>query len=641
MNPTKIRDLIRNQARVPFFNKINLWAILEKTAIGVDLQMSAGLELTDHPDIFLKEGAEVEHHLGLVKRLLHTVPENVTLHFVVQSREGDPEGIQSFKETVHANGSVKDLGRKIVTAKEFFLNGKFIQKRRCTLFITTYPRSLEKIHRSSFWSLIEKSFVPVTREMHKRRLQELNAIVNNITDSLTGLSVTTRRLSNKDLALFFYSQLNPEHTHGDELPAAISRELSNGSVTARSLLSLSASDSQLNRFTLNNVHHKAVNLLFLPEAIQPGNVMAMMNELWPDTDLCLTVHTVNSEAMIEKLKKSGNVSKALSFSDFGSRYEAEQKFAELDELIRELRATSQKLFTFSLCVIFKNDDPDSLKTSATVGAKAFQEIGSSVGIVDDLNHEDLFLSTLPGHSHLNTRKHVIHTEPLSKLLPLTASWKGTAEPKMLFENPQGELVRMDLFDPALPSKHALLIGSTGSGKSFTTNYLLTHFLLESDDNHIVVIDIGGSYRKLAQLFGGEYMNVDLSEKYAFNPFPDKDAILAQGQFNEDTVAYLTLILERMIVEPGQVLTNLGESILEKAIKRAYLEVNTGEAVTLAHVRSTLGVLEGDPESRALASHFFNNLEMWTEGRYAKIFNSRNRLELNNRLIVFDLGKSVV
>ena len=53
MNPTKIRDLIRNQAKVPFFNKINLWSIVDEAAVGMDFQMSAGLELSDHPDIFI------------------------------------------------------------------------------------------------------------------------------------------------------------------------------------------------------------------------------------------------------------------------------------------------------------------------------------------------------------------------------------------------------------------------------------------------------------------------------------------------------------------------------------------------------------------------------------------------------------
>ena len=88
---------------------------------------------------------------------------------------------------------------------------------------------------------------------------------------------------------------------------------------------------------------------------------------------------------------------------------------------------------------------------------------------------------------------------------------------MLVETPLGELVGLDPFDDDLPAKHGLILGTTGSGKSFTTNYILSNFMAESPENHVVVIDVGGSYRKIAHVFGGEYLEVKLSEKFGFNP----------------------------------------------------------------------------------------------------------------------------
>ena len=46
MNPAKLRALIKVQRRVPIFNRINLWELVDDVAVGVDLQMSAAFELT-------------------------------------------------------------------------------------------------------------------------------------------------------------------------------------------------------------------------------------------------------------------------------------------------------------------------------------------------------------------------------------------------------------------------------------------------------------------------------------------------------------------------------------------------------------------------------------------------------------------
>jgi len=176
---------------------------------------------------------------------------------------------------------------------------------------------------------------------------------------------------------------------------------------------------------------------------------------------------------------------------------------------------------------------------------------------------------------------------------LHAPWYGTKEPKILLENPQGELVSLDLFDPALPAKNAILVGSTGSGKSFFTNFLLNNFLNESARNHVVILDVGGSYRKLCQMREGQYLEVDISERYGFNPFPERSKIQqANGEFDKEELAYLSMILERMVADHDEVLNNSGETLLDKAIMAAY---EASPVPTLAVVRKCLEEFAGDQE----------------------------------------------
>ena len=634
MNAVKIRSLLREQQQTPFLSRINLWSIIDQAAVGVDLQMSAGLELFDLPDVSMKEAGEIESYQAFVKKMLHAVPEESTLQFVVQVREGDSERLREFMEIVRRNSALAEFGETILRAKEQFIQTKFIQKKRSFLFLTTYPQDQGR-PAVRLASLREIKTGEMTRDLHEIRIRQLNAAVKSLTDSLASMGIKSKRLDDAGMADYFYRHLNPNRSRQIERPAETFSGVTARSVTTRSVLALSAAENRLDGIVVDGAIHKTVNLLGLPEAIHPHDLANMTNGLWPDYDVCLTVHCVNSERMIEQLKKSANVTKALSFSNFGSRYEAEQKFAELEELIREIRSTTQKLFSFSFALLVKSRDERLAESNTTLGVKAFQEIGSAIGIADNLNHEDLFLSFLPNHSHLNHRRHVIHTGPLANLIPLSGSWKGTKVPKILFENPQGELVNMDLFDPSLPSKHALLIGSTGSGKSFTTNYLLTNFLIESDINHVVIIDIGGSYRKLCQLFDGHYLSVDLTDAYAFNPLPERGAVFDGKEYDPDVLAYTTLILGRMILDDSEVLNSAGENLLENALKATY---RTGASPTLKDIRAYLQKIDGNDETKMLAAHYANNLEMWTEGRYARIFNTRKRLSVENRLIVFDLEK---
>src|SRR5262249_12924236 len=65
--------------------------------------------------------------------------------------------------------------------------------------------------------------------------------------------------------------------------------------------------------------------------------------------------------------------------------------------------------------------------------------------------------------------------------------------------------------------HALVLGMTGSGKSFNISYLLAH--AQKYDPLTYIFDLGGSYRGLTQRFGGTYVRVGVQDRnFTINPF---------------------------------------------------------------------------------------------------------------------------
>lgn len=65
--------------------------------------------------------------------------------------------------------------------------------------------------------------------------------------------------------------------------------------------------------------------------------------------------------------------------------------------------------------------------------------------------------------------------------------------------------------------HTVVLGATGSGKSFLLNFMVTQLL--QHDPRIVVLDLGHSYRKLATLLEGSYVELGLRrQNVSINPF---------------------------------------------------------------------------------------------------------------------------
>ncbi|MGA9671183.1 MAG: DUF87 domain-containing protein, partial [Terracidiphilus sp.] len=128
--------------------------------------------------------------------------------------------------------------------------------------------------------------------------------------------------------------------------------------------------------------------------------------------------------------------------------------------------------------------------------------------------------------------------------------------------------------------HTLLLGATGSGKSFTLSTTLQ--AVQKYDPLTFIFDLGGSYETLTRAFGGTYLNVGLKNPgFTINPF-SLEATHANMNF-----LYLFL---RVLIEAGgrYELTPEDEKALFAAIERAYKL--PAEIRTLTNFASILGPL---------------------------------------------------
>jgi len=160
-----------------------------------------------------------------------------------------------------------------------------------------------------------------------------------------------------------------------------------------------------------------------------------------------------------------------------------------------------------------------------------------------------------------------------------------------------------------------VLGSTGSGKSFLLNFLITQ--LQQHDPRIVVLDLGHSYRKLAHLLQGSYVELGLRRQaVTINPFDIQSPTPEQLHFLH---AFTKVLIEG---EDGYRLSDLEDREAYEAIENLFvLDQPQRRLFTLANLL---------PRSAG------GRLHKWVDGgRYAAMFDNPVDTLSVDRLQMFD------
>lgn len=195
---------------------------------------------------------------------------------------------------------------------------------------------------------------------------------------------------------------------------------------------------------------------------------------------------------------------------------------ELGEGLTDLDVHGHVFGECSWTLVLYDRDKDRLDRSVAASAKVF---ASHDGVLHDETYNLLnaWLALLPGNAAHNLRRLTLANTTCADLAQLFAVDTGSRESAHLvgreylaaFETQQRTPHFWNLHWNDVG--HALMLGATGSGKSFLLNFILTH--AQKYDPVTVIFDLGGGYTRLSERLGGSNWRIGLSHRdFAINPF---------------------------------------------------------------------------------------------------------------------------
>ena len=329
------------------------------------------------------------------------------------------------------------------------------------------------------------------------------------------------------------------------------------------------------------------------------------------------------------------------------------KIEEVSDALKRMTAYGEHLFNSNVLVVITAKTLDEL-SHKRISVKSNVGLASGGAANEHFGHfMSWWLSAAPLAGTNLPDEHKLLDGDARYLLPVRSPWQGSSNPVYLVETREKTVAGLNPFDTATKNNNALVIGGSGSGKSFAVQSLVTAALIE--DPLVVIIEKGDGYANMVDSLDGVTI---ILEPTASNPVSINPFDLEEGMSEPDSekTARLVNLIRAMLGDSKRnpaIETSLIQAAINHVYKRAYTEEydpDTGQLIkslktpTLSDFVNSLNNVDtqisGDPlsdELRAEASKIAMELGGWIgKAPFANIVDRPTNIDVNSRIVYFNL-----
>lgn len=300
-------------------------------------------------------------------------------------------------------------------------------------------------------------------------------------------------------------------------------------------------------------------------------------------------------------------------------------------LLKDLQTRDERMFVVT--IIFMNFAKSLQKLDATLSQ--ISSIASKHNCkIKRLDHsqEQGFISVLPLGVNKIEINRCLTSSSTAVFLPFTTEELFINSENSLYYGLNALSHNLIMADrKMLKNPNGLILGTPGSGKSFSAKREMANAILTTDDD-IIICDPEGEYGNLVKQFKGEVIKVSAKSQDYLNPldinmnYGDGDAPL------KDKANFIMSMLELVVGDSG--LTAEEKSVIDRCLPKIYEEYFSNPIPeNMPILQDLYDMLKGQEEK--VGKKLATEMEIYVSGSL-NVFNHQSNIDLNKQLLCFDI-----
>ena len=312
---------------------------------------------------------------------------------------------------------------------------------------------------------------------------------------------------------------------------------------------------------------------------------------------------------------------------------------EAKNLLKELQSRNERMFMLTFLLVNTADTKQQLDNNVFQASSIAQKYNCQLVRLDYLQEEGLMSSLPLGFNQVEIQRSLT-TSSTAIFIPFTTQELFQSGGEALYYGLNALSSNLIMVDrKKLKNPNVLILGTPGSGKSFSAKREITNaFLITGDD--IAICDPEGEYFPLVQRLGGQVIRISPTSSDYINPM-DINLNYSDDENPLSLKADFILSLCELVVGSRDGLQPVEKTVIDRCVRLIYQPYLNDPCPENIPILGDLyeALLKQDEKE---AHHIATALEIYVSGSL-NVFNHRTNVDVNNRIVCYDikeLGKQL-